>query len=75
MDKIKNAVCFVPACLFLYFGGETIYSSFIELVYEPTILAEEYTNSLWPFIVRESVKLNNFLGIHHQHWYRIGYSI
>jgi len=55
MDKIKNATALVPAALFLYFGVETIYSSFIELMYEPTILAEEHDYSMWPFIVSSAI--------------------
>ena len=51
MDKIKNAAVLIPASLILYFGVETMYSSFIELMYEPTILAEEHEISKWPFIV------------------------
>jgi len=52
MDKIKNAAVLIPAGLFLYFGVETMYSSFIELMYEPTILAEENEISKWPLIVK-----------------------
>jgi len=52
LDKIKNATALVPAALFLYFGAETMYSSFIELMYEPTLLAEEHDYSMWPFIVK-----------------------
>ena len=51
MDKIKNATALIPSALFLYFGAETIYSSLIELMYEPTILAEEHEFSKWPFLV------------------------
>ncbi len=50
MDKIKNATALIPAALFLYFGAETMYSSFIELMYEPTVLAHEHDYSMWPFI-------------------------
>jgi len=50
MDKIKNATALIPAALFLYFGAETMYSSFIELMYEPTILAHENDSSMWPIL-------------------------
>lgn len=78
MDKIKNATALIPAALFLYFGAETMYSSFIELMYEPTVLAHEHDYSMWPFIVKSASQKSfpqHFLGVYNKYFSGIEYSV
>ena len=35
MEKLKNMVVIIPAALFIYFGGETVFESFMTILYHP----------------------------------------
>jgi len=43
MEKIKNFVVLLPAFLFIYCGGTTLYSGFFEMYYQNFTLEPEHS--------------------------------